>query len=47
MKAGVETGDLRHAGKTLGHGVNRREIVRLMERRQRDEIAQVGENVAE
>ena len=35
MKAGVEAGDLRHAGQPLGDRLDRREVVRLMQRRQR------------
>ena len=37
MKAGVEAGNLRHAGQALGDGFDGRQIVRLMQRRQRDQ----------
>ena len=38
MEARVEAGDLRHAGKPLGHRFNRRQVVRLMERGERDQL---------
>ena len=44
MEARVEAGDLRHAGKSLGHRVYRRQVVRLMERGKRDQLPQVLQN---
>ena len=44
MKARIEAGDLRYAGQSFGHRIDRREIVRLMERRQRYERAQLLED---
>ncbi len=44
MEARVEAGDLRHAGKPVGHCFNRRQVVRLMERRQRDQRSQILQN---
>ena len=44
MEARVEAGDLRHAGKPLGHRVNRRQVVRLMERGERDQLPQILQN---
>ena len=41
MKARVEAGDLRHAGQPLGHRVDGREVVGLMQRRKRDERPEV------
>jgi hypothetical protein len=41
MKAGVEAGDLRYAGQALLDRFDRRQIVRLMERRQGDEGPQL------
>ena len=38
MEARVEAGDLRHAGQALEHRFDRRQVVRLMERSQRDEL---------
>ena len=43
MKARVEAGDLRHAGQPLGDRVDRREIVRLVERSERYQLAQFVE----
>ena len=40
MEARVEAGDLRHAGKPLGDRVDRGQVVRLMQRRQRHELPQ-------
>ena len=37
MEARVEARDLRHTGKPLEHSVYRRQVVRLMERSQRDQ----------
>ncbi len=39
VKAGVEAGDLRDVGKPLGNGIDRRQVVRLMERRERNQRA--------
>ena len=41
MEARVEAGDLRHAGKPLEHRFYRRQVVRLMERGQRDQLPQI------
>ena len=46
MKARVEAGDLRHAGQPLGHRVDGREIVGLMQRRERDERPEVLQDLA-
>lgn len=45
VEACVEAGDLRDARHALGHGLDRGEIVRLMERRQRHERLQVREHL--
>src|SRR5262245_13188892 len=45
MKAGVETGDLRDTGELLGHRINCRQVVRLMERRERYELSQLLEDL--
>ena len=45
MEARVEAGDLRHAGQPLRDRVNRREIVRLVERRERYQRAQLVEHL--
>ena len=45
MKARVEAGDLRHTGKLLGHGVNRRQVVGLVEWRQGHQRSQRGEHL--
>ena len=42
MKGGVETGDLRQRGVQLRKRRNRSEMMRLMQRRQRDKTAQLG-----
>ena len=44
MEAGVEAGDLRHAGQALGHRLDRGEVVRLMQRRERNQGAQIVEH---
>ena len=44
MKACVETGDLRHARQSLGHGIDCGEVVRLMEWRKRHEGAEVRQH---
>jgi hypothetical protein len=44
MKAGVETGDLRHARKLLGDRVDRCQVVRLMERSERNQRSQLLQN---
>ena len=44
MEARVEARDLRHTGKPLEHRVYRRQVVRLMERRQRDQLLQILQN---
>jgi hypothetical protein len=43
VKAGVEAGDLWHAGLALRHGLDRREVVGLMQRRERHQLAQLSE----
>ncbi len=45
MKARVEAGDLRHAREPLDDRFNRREIVRLVKRSERHQLAQFFENV--
>ena len=45
MEARVEAGDLRHTGETLPDRVDRREIVGLVQWRQRDEGAQLLEDL--
>ena len=45
MKAGVEAGDLRHVGQPLGDRFDRREVVRLMQRRQRNQRSQLVEHL--
>ena len=35
MEAGIETRDLRHSRHLVAHGFDRRQVVRLMQRRQR------------
>ena len=45
MKARVETGDLRHARQSLGHGIDCGEVVRLMERRERHQGAEVRQDL--
>ena len=46
MEAGVEAGDLRHAGQPLRDRFDGRQIVRLMERRQRHQRPKLVENLA-
>ena len=46
MEARVEAGDLRHAGQPLGDRLDGREVVRLVERRERDEPPQFLEDLA-
>ncbi len=41
MKCGVEGGDLRQPGPPRGDGADRHQVVRLMQRRQRDERSQL------
>ena len=41
VEARVEAGHLRHVRQALGDGFDRREVVRLMQRRQRNQLAQV------
>ena len=38
MEGCVEAGDLRHAGKALGEGLDAVEVVRLMQRGEHDEL---------
>ena len=45
MKARVEAGDLRHTGEPLGDRFDRREIVRLVERSERHQLAQFFQNL--
>ena len=45
VEAGVETGDLRDGGQALGYCFDGREIVRLMERRERNQTVQLFENL--
>ena len=45
MEARVETGDLRHAGKPFRDRVNRRQVVRLMERRKRYQVTKLVEHL--
>ncbi len=44
MEARVETRDLRHAGQPVRHGVDRSQVVRLVERRQRDQRTKLDEH---
>jgi hypothetical protein len=41
VKTGVEAGNLGDTRQTLGDGIDRREVVRLMQRRQRYQLAQL------
>ncbi len=41
MEAGIETGDLGHAWQSLGHRIDRVEVVGLMERRERHQRAEI------
>ena len=45
MEARVEAGDLRHAGKPIAHRVNRRQVVGLMKRSERDQLPQILQNL--
>ena len=45
MKTGVEAGHLRDARQTLGNRVDCREVVRLMQRGERNELAQLLEDL--
>ncbi len=45
MKAGIEAHDLRHSGQTLPDRFDRREVVRLMKRRERDQRAKLLERL--
>ena len=45
VEAGVETGDLRDVGQALRDCVDGRQIVRLMKRRERNQTAQLFENL--
>ena len=45
MKTRVEAGDLRHAGQPRGDRIDGREVVRLMQGRERHELAQVVEHL--
>jgi hypothetical protein len=45
MKTGVKASDLRHAGKSLVDRLNRREIVRLVQRRERNQFFQLSQNL--
>ena len=45
MEAGVEAGDLRHVGQPLGDRVDGGQVVRLMERRQRRQLAQLVQDL--
>jgi len=40
VEGGVEAGGLRHLGQGSAHGVDASEVVRLVQRRERDELAQ-------
>ncbi len=42
VEGGVETGDLRQIRLHLLHGTDRRQVVRLMQRRQRDEVLEAA-----
>ena len=44
VEAGVEASYLRHAGKLLGDRVDRRQVVRLMERSERNQRSQLLQN---
>ncbi|AIO71098.1 hypothetical protein DM80_6203 [Burkholderia multivorans] len=44
MKRGVEARDLRHIGVTRPYGADRRQVVRLMQRRKRDERLELREH---
>src|SRR5262245_44885328 len=45
MEARIETCHLRYMRQPLKHGLNRRQIVRLMQRRERFERMQVGKHL--
>jgi hypothetical protein len=45
MKARVEACDLRHVGQPLRHRLNRREVMRLVERCERHELAKLRKHV--
>src|SRR4029434_330990 len=45
METRIETGDLRHARETLGHRIDRTQVVRLMEWGERDQGPQVREDL--
>ena len=45
MEAGVEAGHLRHVGQPLGHRVDGGQVVRLMERGERRQLAQLVEDL--
>ncbi len=45
MEAGVEAGHLRHVGHAVEDGFDRREVVRLVERGQRRQLLQLGEDL--
>jgi hypothetical protein len=45
MEAGVEAGDLRNAGQIRADGFDRGEVVRLMQRRERDQRPQILEDL--
>ncbi len=44
VERGVEAGDLRQPGRAREHGADRREVVRLVQRRQRDEAVEARED---
>ena len=46
MKAGIETGHLRHIGQTLRNSFDCREIMRLVQRRERHQLTKLSQHIS-